>query len=365
MDELIVDLRHKEILQLLDDEPELRPGSKEENDRLDLMLVGNFPALASYAARVRRQYVNELTALAIPPDHLHDLDVLMYDLRVRFEREFGFTPVMERNSDSVIGLPQHKSIADPVGVDAMTASTAEDTDGANVRVGVVDTALIPSLTHETGPTAALPVLAAHSTFLVGLIRHQAPAAEILVRAGLDADHDTSSVWQVASAIADLHDQHLDILNLSLGVTGDHDAPPMALRRAIDRLGPRVLVVAAAGNRKDTLEEPKQVWPAAMTDVVAVGAANAIFSMTGPWVDCTAAGVFVESTFPAVAVRLSSGEETTFSSGFAKWSGTSFAAGTVTGAVAAKMSRVPGMTAREAFAVLLADNGQDPVQLPTP
>jgi subtilisin family serine protease len=376
MDELIVDLRHQtEIVKLLDDEPELRPGIKEENDKLELMRIGDFHALDSYAARLRRQYINEFAALAIPSDRSGDLDVLMYDLRVRFEREFGFTPVMERNSDSVIGLPQHKSIADPIGVDAVAASTAADTDGQRIRIGVVDTALVPHPSFpadlvtgtQVTPSGAepLPVLAAHSTFLVGLIRHQAPAAEILVRAGLDADRDRSSVWRVACEIADLQDQHLDILNLSLGVTGSLDAPPMALRRAIDRLGQDVLVIAAAGNRKGDQHEPEQVWPAAMTDVVAVGATNAIFSMTGPWVDCSAAGVFVTSTFPATAVRLSSKEVVTFGAGLAKWSGTSFAAATVTGAVAARMSRTQGMSAREAFAVLLADNGQDPVRQPTP
>ena len=46
MDELIVDLRHqKEILNLLEGEPELSPGIMEGNDKLDLMLVGDFPAL--------------------------------------------------------------------------------------------------------------------------------------------------------------------------------------------------------------------------------------------------------------------------------------------------------------------------------
>jgi subtilisin family serine protease len=372
MDQLIVDLRHQtEIMKFLDDEPELRPGIKDVNGKLELMRIGGFQALNSYAARVGRQYLNEFAALATPPDAL---DVLMYDLRIRFERDFGSVPVMERNSDSVIGLPQHKAIADPVPIGAMALSLAEPTDGEHVTVGVVDSGLVPHPTFPpelvTGtpitPAGAepLPVLAMHSAFVVGLIRHQAPAAKIVVRGGLDVDRDKSSVWQVACEIAEFQDQHLGILNLSLGVTGDLDAPPMALRRAIDRLGPQVLVIAAAGNRKGDHAEPKQVWPAAMTDVVAVGATNAIFSMTGPWVDCSAAGVFVESTFPAVPVRLSSGQDTTFPAGLGKWSGTSFAAATVTGAVAARMSRTPGMSAREAFAVLLAD-GQDPVRQPTP
>jgi hypothetical protein len=375
-DELIVDLRHKkEILNLLEDELALSPSIQEENEKLDLMLVGDFPALGSYAGPVRRQYVNEFAALATEPK---DIDVLMYDLRVRFERQFGFVPVMEQNSDSVIGLPQHKAIADPVPVGARAQSLAGPTAGEHVRIGLVDTALVPhpsfppdlvtgtQVTLDESPDAKpLPTLAMHCAFGVGLILYEAPAAQIIVRAGLDANHDTSTVWRVAREIADLHDQHLDILTLPLGVTGNLDAPPMALRRAIDRLDPRVLVIAAAGNRKGAQGEPKQVWPAAMTDVIAVGATNAVFSMTGPWVDCSAAGVFVTSTFPAVAVTLSTDDVTTFQSGLAKWSGTSFATATVSGAVAARMSDTPGMSAREAFAVLLADVGQDPVRPPTP
>jgi subtilisin family serine protease len=382
MDGLIVDLRHRaEIMKLLDDEPELRPATKEEDHNLDLMLVGGFTDLHAYADRARRRYANEIDALGIPPTL--DLDVLMYDLRTRFARDLGFVPVMDRNADTVIGLPQHKAIADPLRVDGPSpVSSAAETDGHDVRIGVVDTALMghPSFPADlvsgdefqaTVPGTDLPalpprVLAAHATFVVGLIRFQAPAARILVRAGLRADRETSNVWHVARKIAELRDQRLDLLNLSLGVADD-DAPPIALQRAIDRLGPDVLVLAAAGNRGASSFAPKHIWPAAMTDVVAVGATEAFFSTTGPWVDCFAEGVQVTSTFPTAAVRLSDHVKS-FENGRARWSGTSFATATVTGAIAARMSRNPGMKAREAFAVLLADSGPDPVhqvRLPTP
>jgi subtilisin family serine protease len=379
MDGLIVDLRHRaEIMKLLDDEPELRPATKEEDHHLDLMLVGGFTDLPAYADRVRRRYANEIQALGIPPTL--DLDVLMYDLRTRFARDLGFVPVMDKNADTVIGLPQHKGIADPLRVDGPEpVSSAAETDGHGVRVGVVDTALMghPSFPADlvsgdefqtTVPGTDLPalpprVLAAHATFVVGLIRFQAPAARILVRAGLRADRDQSTVWQVSRKIAELRDQHLDLLNLSLGVADDDDAPPIALQRAIDRLGPDVLVLAAAGNRGGFSSAPKHIWPAAMTDVIAVGATDAFFSTTGSWVDCFAEGVQVTSTFPTSAVELSDHVKS-FENGRARWSGTSFATATVTGAIAARMSRNPGMKAREAFAVLLADSGTDPV-LPTP
>jgi subtilisin family serine protease len=303
----------------------------------------------------------------------------MYDLRIRFARDLGFVPTMDKNADTVIGLPQHKGIGDPVNLGvAALISPAAVTDGRDVVVGVVDTTLLshssfpPDLvtgnevTPDAEPDASpLPVLAAHATFVVGLIRAQAPAAKILVRAGLEGDRDTSTVWHVARKIAELRDQHLDILNLSLGVADNDDAPPVALSRAIDRLGPDVLVVAAAGNRKEEKPPPAQIWPAAMTDVVAVGAAGAVWSMTGRWVDCVAEGENVTSTFPITPVRLLEGGVAFFENGLATWNGTSFATATVSGAVAARMSRTPGMKAREAFAVLLADKGADAVGLPTP
>lgn len=380
MDGLIVDLRNSaEIMKLLDDEPELRPTTKEEDHNLDLMLLEGFADLSAYADRVRRRYANEIAALEIPPTL--NLDLLMYDLRTRFARDLGFVPVMDKNADTVIGLPQHKGIADPLSADGPARiSPAVETDGHGVRVGVVDTALMPHPSFPpdlvTGneldvtvpgtdlPALPPPVLAAHATFVVGLIRFQAPAARIQVRAGLRADRDTSTVWHVARKIAELRDQHLDVVNLSFGVADNEGVPPMALNRAIDRLGPDALVVAAAGNRKGQMREPKQIWPAAMTDVVAVGAEGAFFSMTGPWVDCVADGVQVTSTFPTTPVRTSEGVKT-FDGGRARWSGTSFATATVTGAIAARMSRTPGMTAREAFAVLLAEPGPDPVSLPAP
>jgi membrane-anchored mycosin MYCP len=72
----------------------------------------------------------------------------------------------------------------------------------------------------------------------------------------------------------------------------------------------------------------------------------------PWVDLTAPGVDVVSTYLTGEVTLASpapGSPTkTFSDGFAYWDGTSFAAAAVSGAVAAKI--VPGQSdARQALA----------------
>ena len=101
-----------------------------------------------------------------------------------------------------------------------------------------------------------------------------------------------------------------------------------------------------------------MWPAAFDEVVAVGATDgsklAPFSPRAPWVNLIAPGVDVESTYLTGEVKLSSppkGSPTaTFSSGFAYWDGTSFAAANVSGAVAAKIR--PGRRdARQALACI--------------
>jgi len=108
-----------------------------------------------------------------------------------------------------------------------------------------------------------------------------------------------------------------------------------------------------------------LFPAALDDVLAVGAldgrADAAFTPRGahdegtaPWIDVFAPGVETVSTYlgdaerATVAVREADGSTQLVDfDGWASWSGTSFAAGEITGAVAALLAR--GRTAPEAVA----------------
>ena len=107
-----------------------------------------------------------------------------------------------------------------------------------------------------------------------------------------------------------------------------------------------------------------MWPAAFDQVIAVGATDengklAPFSPQTPWVDLTAPGVNVESTYLVGEVELAStkGVATADSSGFARWDGTSFAAAAVSGAAAAKI--LPGRRdAWQALAYVRAARGGD-------
>ena len=358
-DELIVDLRQRDaVATVLTHDLGVWPAAEEEESAdLDLALLKNL-RLSDYAPRARKRYANEIAALEQPGRSFTDLDVLLYDLRLRFGAARGWEPLVGKNRDAVVGFPQHKDATPPrhpIGQFALTGN-----GGAGVRIGVVDGPFAP---HELLPaevvmrdeefvgTSPAPVGAGHATFVCGLIRRAAPGARLDVRTGLDAESGLSTAWTAARKIASFRNSDVDILNLSLGCVTIDGEPPLVLRRALERLDSRVLVVAAAGNRADLEvagQEVKQVWPGAASRVIAVGAiepdgGKAAFSMDESWVDCVAPGVDVTSTYVTGPVE---GFEEKFD-GFATWNGTSFAAATVSGAIAATMS-AHDLPAEEAF-----------------
>jgi hypothetical protein len=221
--------------------------------------------------------------------------------------------------------------------------------GKGVRVGVVDTGLYRK--HEWLQQRATSrgvqddeILddnndgkadfeASHGSFIAGVILRHAPGAVVIARAALDS-HGIVDDTAIATAILSLLEEDIDILNLSLGgYTDPLDPLPFpATFRAIGQLRERnslLVVVAAAGNKGRSQE----FWPAAAPDVIGVGALTtnlrrASFSNFGPWVDAWANGVDVESCYMLDDQDTATG---------AIWSGTSFAAPRVAGAIAAAMN----------------------------
>jgi hypothetical protein len=371
-DELIVDSRHRDVvayelvhnLKVWQDTKE----NVDADDNLQLVLFKNLSDLDAYAAMTSPRYANEIAALETPGRVFSSLDVLLYDLRTRFADELGYVPEMGKNRDATIGYPQSKYAPIPPRPASRPPSDAPAHAGRHVHMGVVDVPLyphpdfpaetvlttgeVPNWTIYAADRYYVPVWAGHGTFVVGMIRQQAAGATITVRGGLSYETGSNTAWETAKAIASFRDSRPSMVNLSLGCVTADNQPPMVIRRAIDRLGSDVLVLAAAGNRANTKNPPDFIWPAALTDVVAVGATGAEFSPRKPWVDCTAEGDGVTSTYVFDTIPLSYG--TACFEGFATWSGTSFATATVTGAIAARMTQGTGLPAREALDALLAD-----------
>ena len=186
----------------------------------------------------------------------------------------------------------------------------------------------------------LDLSAGHGTFVAGVVEQVAPACTIVVYRAVDTEGMGTSE-DVGNAIIQAAEDGADIINLSLGTMTVDNLPPVAFTAALDIVQaahPDVLVVASAGNTG--LEAP--MFPAAMKGVIGVGAlaadlTPAPWSNHGFWVNCSAVGVGVISTFvEGVEPHTDAGAVVTEQFGpdaWAIWSGTSFSAPQIAGAVA--------------------------------
>ncbi|MEO3784480.1 S8/S53 family peptidase [Actinocorallia sp. B10E7] len=191
---------------------------------------------------------------------------------------------------------------------------------------------------------ALDAQAGHGTFVAGVVLRYAPSARILARRVIGGD-GVGDELTLIRALRGLG--RVDLVNLSLGCHTFDDRPSPLVEQAVDALGPDTVVVACAGNTA----ADRPFWPAALPRVIAVAALDgdrrAWFSNHGPWVDACAPGVAVHSSF----VRFGEFD------GYALWSGTSFAAPAVTGAIAARAAA--GETNTEAASTVLASGPARP------
>lgn len=248
--------------------------------------------------------------------------------------------------------------------------------GAEARVAVLDTGFAPKI-HEwldlhtdAGPETLeeldlhprngwLDDESGHGTFITGLILARVPNATIEIAKVLDSEGYGTEL-DVARALIAHGDA--DVINLSLGCYSHDDLPPVALTEALRHVAPTTAVVAAAGN--DSTHRP--LWPAAHKRVLAVAAVDdalqrAAFSNFGWWVDAAARGVEVLSTFLEFDelghVTPIGGREPQDFRGWARWSGTSFAAPKISAEIVARMTEDRSMSAREAAAAILASSAR--------
>jgi len=281
------------------------------------------------------------------------------DLRIGPHYGFGACQRVPRSADHAVGTTE-------------TLGRLEG-DAGSLVVGVVDTGIVlhDDIQHGTPhPWLASRVVPseiaegrlpddrrflepgdAHGTFVAGLVLKEAPAASIRMVPALEGGFTSEEI--VADAIDTLGREGVKLINLSFsGDTADRGGDrPALLDAALSRLPLDVVVVAAAGNFADD----RPAWPASHERVIAVGAVDersdgsvqpAAFTSFGPWVDAYADGVAVLGPFcwyeeSADPDRCDIGSCWHGSDprrpqryqGWARWSGTSFAAATVTGAIA--------------------------------
>lgn len=211
-----------------------------------------------------------------------------------------------------------------------------------------------------GGDGFLDFSAGHGTFVGGLIQRIAPGADITMYRAVDSDGIAGEV-EVACAMIRAVKDGAEILNLSLGCQTQDNIPPIAIRAALDVIreverekGREVLIVAAAGNYADTAP----CWPAAFRRVVSVAALApdmlpSPWSTHGFWVTCSTIGQGQTSTY--VAGRESSlvdpAPQDFGANAWAVWSGTSFTAPQITGALA-RLHEKHGYPLREALVRLL-------------
>jgi hypothetical protein len=387
-DQLVVSLPYEHLvksqLKAWGALPEM--GKKDRDPRLGLALLGLDAAAAVEHLRKDEEYSGWPHEVAQAAENsgypTSDLDITMRCLRRFFADKYGgWAPTFGKNREvtrvsgsyviDITGGGRPQAIG-PLYVIDITGGGSEPnhvsypdgakvvpvrptSPGAGVRVGVVDTRLSqhPWLAGgyvasagdliQSEPPSDMPFTADHATFVTGLILRQAPGSVVELRSGLRDDASQDS-WSVAQSIADLASNNNHVVNLSLGCLTEDDQAPMVLAAALAALSPETLVVAAAGNHGDNSspQVPRPSWPAALDNVIAVGAVDADnkvanFSPHTAWVDAMAPGVEVVSTCDTVGDG---------SGLFASWSGTSFASAVVTGAIASRVK--DGRTAREAW-----------------
>jgi len=186
--------------------------------------------------------------------------------------------------------------------------------------------------------------AGHGTFIAGIVLRYEPSARVRVERCLDGN-GLCSEHRLVAALHHLRGK-ADVVNLSLGgYTFDDEASPH-VAAAVSALARDAVVVAAAGNFANSSDP---FWPAGLPDALAVGALDTAgtqktaWSNDGAWVDAWAVGEAVHSTY---VNRFGY-------QGFATWSGTSFAAPKVAGAIARRYATSAGDVRAARDAVLAA------------
>ena len=208
----------------------------------------------------------------------------------------------------------------------------------------------------------LDLAAGHGTFVTGIVQQVAPRAQVTIRRAIDSDGVGSEVTVACEMVRAVKEDEAQIINLSLGCQTHDDLPPIAIAAALEVIGEwerdhgrEVVIVAAACNYGDS----RPCWPAAFRRVVSVAGLGpdmrpAPWSSRGFWVTCSTIGQGVRSTYVEgrESPLLDPDPRNFGPDAWGVWSGTSFCAPQITGALA-RLHEEDGYPLRDALPLLLA------------
>jgi membrane-anchored mycosin MYCP len=369
-------------------------GIGEAVRRLGLEPAAGTP-LASYREARNRAHpdAREVSELALL---IKGIQLLFADRYPGWQVTIGknYRPAMVKGYPHIGGGEGEPTPTDEPFTRAVAGGPPRPDAGRGVRVGLADTRLyehhrlaghyvVGGNDHDLLPAGQheYTEFDGHAAFVASCILQQAPQAEIHLRPVLD-DHGDGSAWDAAVGLAELVPLGLDVLNLSFGeyMTDDGTAP-MVLDAAVRRFSRDTVIVAAAGNNGNIPAggpRPAGVpagvgprttsYPAGLPDVAGVGAVDANderapFSPPAvPWISLLARGTDLVGAYVSGKVPLSGpGRDPARIvefGGTANWAGCSFAAGVVTGVIAARTE--PGhRSAREALDELVQSLADQP------
>lgn len=257
--------------------------------------------------------------------------------------------------------PVTKGIGGPEPAESVGRFRPDNGPGTPAKVAIIDTGIadqrrtdgwLQGISGDKDPLDAFPLPrgdgyldahAGHGTFIAGIVQQVAPGAQITVYRAVDSDGIATEIAVACEMIRAVTEDGAQIVNLSLGCQTHDNLPPIAIQAALEIIGDwereqgtKVLVVAAAGNYGNT----SPCWPAAFREVVSVAALTpdldpAPWSSRGFWVQCSTIGQGVSSTYVEgrESPLLDPSPRDFGANAWAAWSGTSFAAAQVTGALA--------------------------------
>ena len=374
-DELLIDIGTERVIRakIAELAPQLRVVGVDSDHRLGLTrlaLADVASALAGLAARPgTAEAVARLRAQGSSA-HLpaHPLDVLVAVLREwSAERPAGPLTVDRTHEVSAVSsLPHVKStvavLAEPV--DPLAGDRVPPGRPVGPRIGIADARpfahpdlagrLVGEPLISAGPFPSR--LPGHATFVAGTVLRRAPSAVLVCRTVLEPSGSVpNTVWDVARRLVGFLDDDVAVLNLSFACRTD-GFRPLPLLRAAQLLAARGTVLVAAGGNTGDEAESDPAYPAAFDEVLAVGAATddgepAAFTPDASWLDLLAPGDGVVGPFLVGQVDAPD-QVGCFPSGYAAWSGSSFAAAAVSGELARLMIE-RDLTAPAARDVLLA------------